>query len=160
MLTFLSFSVCAAQAGAPSHTVGELFTQSGYFAFQVVQVFLITTITSAASGALTSILKDPLSAQKLLAENLPKASNFYLSYILIQCLASGGTSLLQIFALIRHTLVAKVTTLPRARHRSWRTLRPARWGGIFPVFTNMGVIGMHKNYYPMLIFKQLSLRDK
>ncbi|RFU76151.1 duf221 domain-containing protein [Trichoderma arundinaceum] len=134
--------ICAAQAGIPSLIIGELFTQNAYFAFQVVQVFLVTTITSAASGALQSIIQDPLSIQSLLAQNLPKASNFYLSYILIQCLATGGTGLLQVFSLIRHHIVVKTTDIPRRRFMAWRKLRPARWGGIFPVFTNMGVIAL------------------
>ncbi|KAL7921804.1 hypothetical protein ACQKWADRAFT_294494 [Trichoderma austrokoningii] len=134
--------ICAAQAGIPSLVIGELFTQNAYFAFQVVQVFLVTTITSAASGALQSIIENPLGIQSLLAQNLPKASNFYLSYILIQCLATGGTSTLQAFSVIRHEIVAKTTDVPRTRFRTWRKLRPARWGGIFPVFTNMGVIAL------------------
>ncbi|KAL6880833.1 DUF221 domain-containing protein [Trichoderma novae-zelandiae] len=134
--------ICAAQTGIPSLIIGELFTQNAYFAFQVVQVFLVTTITSAASGALQDIIQDPLSIQSLLAQNLPKASNFYLSYILIQCLASGGSQVLQVFSLIRHHIVAKTSEVPRSRFRTWRNLRPARWGGIFPVFTNMGVIAL------------------
>ncbi|UKZ58852.1 uncharacterized protein TrAtP1_000175 [Trichoderma atroviride] len=134
--------ICAAQAGIPSLVIGELFTQNAYFAFQVVQVFLVTTITSAASGALQSIIENPLGIQSLLAQNLPKASNFYLSYILIQCLATGATGLLQAFSVIRHEIVAKTSDVPRTRFRTWRKLRPARWGGIFPVFTNMGVIAL------------------
>ncbi|GFP54268.1 uncharacterized protein RSN1 [Trichoderma asperellum] len=134
--------ICAAQAGIPSLVIGELFTQNAYFAFQVVQVFLVTTITSAASGALQSIIENPLGIQSLLAQNLPKASNFYLSYILIQCLATGGTGILQAFSLIRHQIVAKTTDVPRTRFKTWHKLRPARWGGIFPVFTNMGVIAL------------------
>ncbi|KAK4065985.1 uncharacterized protein Triagg1_8294 [Trichoderma aggressivum f. europaeum] len=136
--------ICAAQAGIPSLIIGEFFTQNAYFAFQVVQVFLVTTITSAASGALQDIIENPLGIQSLLAQNLPKASNFYLSYILVQCLATGGTQLLQLFSLTRHHIVAKTSDVPRRRFTTWRKLRPARWGGIFPVFTNMGVIGMYR----------------
>jgi hypothetical protein len=161
---FLLFVVCAAQAGIPSLIIGELFTQNAYFAFQVVQVFLVTTITSAASGALQSIIQNPLGIQSLLAQNLPKASNFYLSYILIQCLATGGTGLLQVFSLIRHHVVVKTTDVPRTRFRTWRKLRPARWGGIFPVFTNMGVIGRSRilSFFPVLcdhLFHALRTRN-
>ncbi|KAJ6442505.1 calcium permeable stress-gated cation channel [Purpureocillium lavendulum] len=129
-------------AGIPTVTMVELFVQNGYFAFQVVQVFLITTLTSAASAAFTDILENPIKAKDILATNLPMASNFYLSYILIQCLASSGTQLLHVFALIRHYALDKVSSLPRARYRAWRRLRPAQWGGVFPVFANMGVIAM------------------
>lgn len=122
--------------------MAELFTQNAYFAFQVVQVFLITTITSAASGALMDIIKNPVGVPNLLAQNLPKASNFYLSYILIQCLASGGLGLLHILELIRHTLMPRISVLPSAQFRVWNRLRVIYWGGVFPVFANMGVIGM------------------
>ncbi|KAI9170745.1 hypothetical protein HJFPF1_00216 [Paramyrothecium foliicola] len=133
---------CAAQAGVPSLILAELFCQKAYFAFQVVQVFLITTLTSAASGAFFEVLQDPMKATNLLAKNLPRASNFYLSYILIQCLAAGGTNLLHLLDLIRHHLFIKIISIPRSQHRLWRRLRPVHWGGVFPVFTNMGVIAL------------------
>ncbi|PFH62151.1 hypothetical protein XA68_14820 [Ophiocordyceps unilateralis] len=134
--------ICGAQAGMPSVTMVELFVQKAYFAFQVVQVFLITTLTSAASAAFTKILENPLGIKDVLAKNLPMASNFYLSYILIQCLASSGATLLQAFSLIRHHTLSRMSTLPRAQYKTWCKLAPARWGGIFPVFANMGVIAL------------------
>lgn len=115
--------------------------QNVYFAFQVVQVFLITTLTSAASSALGKILSNPLGAKDLLAENIPKASNFYLSYIMIQCLMSGGMRLIQVFGLIRHYIVSRVSEVPRTRYKRWCKLESAYWGGVYPIYTNMGVIG-------------------
>ncbi|KAJ0164551.1 Uncharacterized protein CTA2_734 [Colletotrichum tanaceti] len=133
---------CARLAGVPSLSMIELFVQHAYFAFQVVQVFLITTLTSAASAALTRVLKDPLSAKDLLADNLPKSSNFYISYILIQCLAVGAASLLRAFDIFRHHVMAKAFDNPRGLFRIWYRERPMHWGAIFPVFTNMGVIAI------------------
>lgn len=132
---------CARLAGVPSLSLIELFVQHAYFAFQVVQVFLVTTLTSAASAAFTQVLKDPLSAKDLLAENLPKASNFYISYILIQCLAVGAASLVRAFDVVRHHILAKSFDNPRGLFRIWHRDRPIHWGAVFPVFTNMGVIG-------------------
>ncbi|EEY23432.1 phosphate metabolism protein [Verticillium alfalfae VaMs.102] len=108
----------------------------------VVQVFLVTTLTSAASAAFSQILKDPLSAKDLLSENLPKASNFYLSYILIQCLAVGAGNLLRLYDLLRHGIMARFVQNPRVKWRVWKRVRPVHWGGWFPVFTNMGVIAI------------------
>ncbi|KHN93687.1 DUF221 domain-containing protein [Metarhizium album ARSEF 1941] len=133
---------CGAQSGIPTTTRVELFVQNGYFAFQVVQVFLITTLTSAASSALGDILKNPLGAKDVLAQNIPKASNFYLSYIMIQCLMSGGLRLIQIFGLIRHHVISRVSEVPRSRYKRWCKLEPAHWGGVYPVYTNMGVIAL------------------
>jgi calcium permeable stress-gated cation channel len=115
--------------------------QKSYFAFQVVQVFLVTTLTSAASAAFTSILQDPLSAKDLLSQNLPKASNFYLSYILVQCLGAGAAKLANFGDLFRHEVVGKVTNDQRKRYKRWRNLSRIHWGSVYPRFTNMGVIG-------------------
>lgn len=119
----------------------ELYVQQAYFAFQIVQVFLITTLTSAASAAITKIITDPTSAKDLLAQNLPKASNFYLSYFLVQSLANGSGALLQITNLFRFCVFQKFSNKPRKTYMKWHRLQRIHWGGIFPVYTNLGVIG-------------------
>ena len=139
----LTCAVCGIRAGIPSMVLVELFTQEVYFAFQIVQVFLITTLTSAASATVMTIIKEPLKTPDLLAENLPKASNFYLSYILVQCLAIGATGLLHIFELIRHYAFARISQIPRARFNVWYKLQPPKWGGVYPIYTNMAVIGKY-----------------
>jgi hypothetical protein len=128
-------------AGVPTRPLVELYSQSAYFAFQVVQVFLVTTITSAASAAFTQILQDPLSAKDLLSQNLPKASNFYLSYVLVQCLAGAASGFLHIPDLFRQYVLSKTTDNPRKMFRTWHRLRQVHWGGVYPVFANLGVIG-------------------
>ncbi|TPX07451.1 uncharacterized protein E0L32_002079 [Thyridium curvatum] len=133
---------CARSSGVPSRPMVELFTQSAYFVFQVVQVFLVTTLTSAASAALTDILANPLSIKDMLSQNLPKASNFYLSYILVQCLAGGAQNLVHTFELIRHQVIGRFVDNPRKRWNTWIRLKPVHWGSIFPVFTNLGVIAI------------------
>ncbi|KAG5958660.1 hypothetical protein E4U57_001208 [Claviceps arundinis] len=143
--------ICGAMSGIPTTTRVELFVQNVYFAFQVVQVFLITTLTSAASSALGAILSNPLGAKDLLAANIPKASNFYLSYILIQCLLGGGMRLIQPFSLIRHCFVGRVSIIPRTRYNRWFTLEPAYWGGVYPIYTTMGVIALSYAFIAPLV---------
>ncbi|ESZ90243.1 hypothetical protein SBOR_9369 [Sclerotinia borealis F-4128] len=146
-LTFLMALVpvilrsCARQAGIPSYSMIELYTQSTYFVFQVVQVFLVTTITSAASAAFEKIIQDPTSVRSLLSQNLPKSSNFYLSYFILQGLAMSATRLLQLPALIRHLMFQNEQN-PRLMINKWHRLRIVHWGAIYPVFTNMGVIAI------------------
>jgi hypothetical protein len=138
----LTESVCARKAGMPSLARVELFTQSAHFCFQVVQVFLVTTITSAASAAVGQIIKDPLSAKDVLAQNLPKASNFYISYFLLQGLSMSSIAVVQIAgAVIFKILVMFFATTPRRLFKRWTQLAGLSWGNVFPVFTNMAVIG-------------------
>ncbi|GFF53170.1 uncharacterized protein RSN1 [Aspergillus udagawae] len=133
----------ARRAGAPSTAHVELFTQSAHFCFQVVQVFLVTTLTSAASAATAQIIKDPLSAKDLLAQNLPKATNFYISYFLLQGLTMSSMALVQVAGVIVFKFMSTFfDRSPRLLYRRWASLSGIGWGNVFPVFTNMGVIAL------------------
>ncbi|KAE8383788.1 hypothetical protein BDV26DRAFT_287206 [Aspergillus bertholletiae] len=135
--------ICARHSGVPSSSRVELFTQSAHFCFQVVQVFLVTTLTSAASAATTQIIKDPLSAKDLLAENLPKATNFYISYFLLQGLTMSSMAVVQVAgALFFKFITTFFDRSPRRLYERWSALSGISWGNIFPVFTNMGVIAL------------------
>lgn len=121
----------------------ELFTQSAHFGFQVVQVFLVTTLTSAASAATQQIIQDPLSVKDLLAENLPKASNFYISYFLLEGLGVSSMAVVQVAgAVVFKFITTFVDQSPRKLYKRWSEVSGLNWGSVFPVFTNMGVIGM------------------
>lgn len=139
-ISLLTFIVCARQAGITTESRIELFVHNAYFIFQVVQVFLITTVASAASGVLQNIIKNPMLARDLLSANLPKASNFYISYFILQGLAMSATRIVHLGGIFRHVLMANVGG-PRLIARRYHNLRKIHWGSVYPVFTNMGVIG-------------------
>jgi len=133
---------CARQAGVATESRIELFVQNSYFIFQIVQVFLITTLTSAASAVFTQVLEDPLSARGLLSQNLPKASNFYISYFILQGLAMSATRIVHLASLFRHQLMSHSGGNPRLIAARYHRLRKIHWGSVYPVFTNMGVIAI------------------
>lgn len=138
----MTHSVCARNAGLPSLALVELFTQNAHFCFQVVQAFLVTTLTSAASAATAQIIKDPLPTKDLLAKNLPKASNLYISYFLLQGLTMSSIAVVQVMGLLVFKLIATFFDhTPRRLFKQWTQLSGLSWGNIFPVFANMGVIG-------------------
>ncbi|KAK0106786.1 hypothetical protein ONS95_003510 [Cadophora gregata] len=121
----------------------ELKTQHWYMAFQVVQVFLITTFASGAASVVTDIINDPASATTLLAENLPKASNFFISYIIVLGLGIAASDLLNIGALAMLTIVGKfLDKSPRKIFNRYITLAGLGWGSLYPKFGNMGVIAL------------------
>lgn len=120
----------------------ELKCQSWYFAFQVIQVFLVTTFSSGASSVVSEIINDPSSATTLLATSLPKASNFYISYIIVQGLGIAAGNLLNIGALAMLTVVGKfLDKTPRKMFKRYITLAGLGWGSLYPKFANLGVIG-------------------
>ncbi|RDW60662.1 DUF221-domain-containing protein [Coleophoma cylindrospora] len=121
----------------------ELKCQSWYFAFQVIQVFLVTTFSSGASSVVSEIIKQPSSATTLLATSLPKASNFYISYIIVQGLGIAAGNLLNIGALAMLTVVGKfLDKTPRKMFKRYITLAGLGWGSLYPKFANLGVIAI------------------
>jgi calcium permeable stress-gated cation channel len=134
-------TVCAKLAGEPSLARVELFTQNAYFAFQVIQVFLITTLTSAASKVGYQIFQHPETVTGLLAENLPTASNFYISYFIVQGLGIAASVLSQAVGFVVFTLIYKfLSGTPRAMYNKWANLSAISWGSVLPVYTNIAVI--------------------
>lgn len=130
-------------AGLPTLSAVELRTQNFYFCFQVIQVFLVTTLTSAASAAVTQIIQQPSSVLNLLAVNLPKANNFYISYFILQGLTISSGALLQIVGLILFRVLGKfLDSTPRKMYRRWSNLSGLGWGTVFPIYANLCVIGM------------------
>lgn len=120
-----------------------MFTQNAYFAFQVVQVFLVTTLASGIIAALSGIIKNPAGTPALLATSLPKASNFYVSYFILQGLAIGSGVISQVVGFVIFTLLYKfLTSTPRSMYNKWTNLSAISWGSVLPVFTNIAVIAI------------------
>jgi hypothetical protein len=122
----------------------ELQTQSWYFVFQVVQVFLITTFTSAATAVVDQVLADPSLVLPLLATNLPKASNFYISYFVLFGLSSFAGTLLNIGGFVGVVLLGRILPgkTPRKIFQKLTNLSAPMWGSEFPKWVNLGVIAL------------------
>lgn len=128
--------------GVPTLAAIELRTQNFYFAFQVVQVFLVITLASAASSVVTQIIEHPTSAANLLATHLPYASNFYIDYMILQGLSFSAGALLQIVGLLVGKILGYVLdTTPRKIYKRWSNLAGLSWGTIIPPISLLAVIG-------------------
>jgi Mg2+/Co2+ transporter CorB len=121
----------------------ELFTQSSYFFFQLIQVFLIQTLTNAASTALVQIAQQPGQVFNILSSALPTASNFYISYFIVQGLTIATSVVTQVVGFFVFTLLYKLLAkTPRAMYKKWTSLSALSWGSLLPVYTNIAVISM------------------
>jgi hypothetical protein len=130
-------------SGCPTRSSVELAVQNYYFAFQVIQVFLVATLGASATAVVNSVKKDPASAPTLLANNIPTASTFYLSYFILQGLSVVANVLLGIVGLIVFKLLGKfLDNTPRKMYKRWITLSSLGWGTLFPIYTNLFVSGL------------------
>ena len=120
----------------------ELTVQNYYFAFLFVQIFLVVSISSGFSTIIDS-LKNVLSVPDLLAQNIPKASNYFFSYMVLQAMSVSAGALVQIFALISWFILAPL--LDNTARKKWAratNLNQMQWGTFFPVYTTLASIGM------------------
>lgn len=137
------FRHIAKYSGQPTTVEAEKFTQNSYFAFQVIQVFLVTTFSSGAATVVTKIANEPTSVPVLLAKNLPKAANFYLSYFIIQGLGSATKTVINYSDLFSYLFYDRVfDRTPRQKYARRSQMKGIGWGKAYPKFTNFAVIAL------------------
>ncbi|KAF1992441.1 DUF221-domain-containing protein [Aulographum hederae CBS 113979] len=128
------------------HTTGvgsELDVQNYFFAFTFVQVFLVVSVATGITSVIQDLVSDPLSVPQTLASNLPKASNYFFSYMILQALSASAGNLLQIGALAVNYLLAPILdSTARDKWKRQRNLQSIQWGTFFPIYTNFACIGL------------------
>lgn len=134
--------VFAKLSGAATLSEVEEQCQKWYFAFQVIQVFLITTFTSGASAVASQIVSDPTQAVSLLSQNLPKASNFYISYFILYGVANAARYLFNMIGLLKAVVLSKLAKTPRKKYEHYIAFSEPSWGAEYPKWTNLGVIAL------------------
>lgn len=103
----------------------------------------MTTFSSGAAAVASKIMKEPDSAPALLAESLPKASNFYLTYFLIQGLTSAASNVLNYSDLFEYLFYQYFwDKTPREKFASYSQMKGISYGSLYPKFTNLLVIAI------------------
>lgn len=137
------FRHVAKLSGEPTTPQAELKTQAWFFVFQVFQVFLITTFSSGAAAVTAQIAKDPKSAPRLLAESLPKASNFYITYFILQGLGSASSTIVNYSDLFEYLFYEYFwDKSPREKFQTYASMKGTPWASWYPKFTNFLVIAI------------------
>ncbi|OTB08130.1 hypothetical protein M426DRAFT_201462 [Hypoxylon sp. CI-4A] len=138
IMSFLAGFKGAKTGAQKSETV-----QKFYFAFLFVQVFLVVSLASGILQTLESLANNPTGVADLLAENLPKAANYFFSYMILQALSVSSGTLLQIKALVKWYIISRI--MNKTARNKWSTnttLPDVNWGSYFPVYTNFACIAL------------------
>ncbi|ETI21294.1 hypothetical protein G647_07640 [Cladophialophora carrionii CBS 160.54] len=131
--------------GTPSNMLVEISVQRYYFCFLFVQLFLVVSIASALTQffALFTSVDGFTNIPSLLGNNIPKASNYFFSYMLLQALSVSAGALLQVGSLIGWFVLAPLfDSTARAKFTRQTQLSNIQWGTFFPVYTNLACIGL------------------
>lgn len=131
------------QSGVATGSSREMGVQSYYFVFLFIQVFLIVTLSSGLPAFFKEIATETSKVPETLAYNLPRASNYFFSYLTVQAFNNSASALLQVVALLEWFLWAPmVDSTARQKWSRQIKLREVKWGSFFPPFTNFAVIGI------------------
>ncbi|KAL9106110.1 MAG: hypothetical protein Q9227_008810 [Pyrenula ochraceoflavens] len=131
--------------GTPSGMLVELSVQRYYFFFLFVQLFLVVSVSSAASTIIELFKGQAISVSyvsNLLAVNIPRASNYFFSYMILQALSVSAGALVQIGGLVSWFILAPMLdSTARSKFKRQTSLSEINWGTFFPVYTNLACIG-------------------
>lgn len=142
-------NILAEYKGAKTGAQKSEFVQIFYFAFLFVQVFLIVSIASFFAASIDKLVDNisQLDSVKavldLLATNLPKAANYFFSYMILQAMSTSSGTLLQIGGLFVWFILARLfDSTARSKWSRNTTLNNVNWGTFFPVYTNFACIAI------------------
>ncbi|KAI0533422.1 hypothetical protein GGR58DRAFT_114691 [Xylaria digitata] len=128
--------------GGPIETVNELRVQKWGYVFQVTQVFLVTAVFSGAA-TVASQLVNVRAIPALLATQLPKSSNYYLTYFIVQGITSAADNLLNYSNVLDYLSVEYlIDETPRQKFNRYTNMKSIAWGEVFPKFTNFAIIAI------------------
>lgn len=121
----------------------QLDVQKYYYAFQYIQLFLVITVSSGLTTTVQQIVDTPTSTPTILANNLPKAANFFMSYLILQGMITSMNNILRVDELVFHmlALIMPATTAHKKFSRL-SSISEVIWGNTFPIYTNLATIGI------------------
>ena len=136
------FRDIAEMSGQPTAQAAEAMTQRWYFIFQFLQVFLVTTLSSGAATIIRKVGERPADVPVFLADNLPKSSNFYLTYFTLQGLSTAASQLIKYSDTFQYIFWKTLAKTPREKYELETKMKGLFFGNVYPKFTNMAVIAI------------------
>lgn len=119
------------------------YCQNWFFAFQAVNTFLAAAIGSSAASSVQEIIEEPSSAMELLASELPKSSNFYLSYLCLYGLVFSSKASANVVGLALSKVLGRILDKsPRAKWTRYTTLGQPDFSVLYPSFQLICLIAL------------------
>lgn len=136
------FRFLARMKGFPTHTRVEMDVQKYLFLFMYFQLFLIVTLATGLPGLIVKTLVNTSEGAISLANSLPKATTFFISYLMASCMTTGGNALLQSQQLVMALWNHRRGKTPRQKLQNHCRYSKIYWGSVFPTVTNVGAIAI------------------
>ncbi|KAG7344178.1 protein of unknown function DUF221-domain containing protein [Nitzschia inconspicua] len=106
--------------GLVSFSEVQMRAFSRYFLFQVLNVFLVTTIAGSIFDTIAIIVETPEAAFEMLGNSLPHMSSFFISYVTIKTFLGLGMELVRTMSLFQASF--RYLLVPNATLRTARSI--------------------------------------
>ncbi|KAL8702043.1 MAG: hypothetical protein Q9224_000213 [Gallowayella concinna] len=118
----------------------ELSVQNYYFTFLFVQVFLVVSISASFTNTITLLSQNPTNVPGILASNLPRSTNFFFQYMVLQALTVSAGALVQLGGLFKWFILAPIMdSTGRQKWKRQTNLTDINWA-INQLFTGLYVM--------------------
>lgn len=136
------FRALARMKGFPTNTLVEMDVQKHLFLFMFFQLFVIATLATGLPSLLYKVMLNTSEGAITLAGSLPKASTFFVSYVMASCLTTSGNVLMQSVHLLTHMWLKRTARTPRQKFDAIYRYTKPNWGSLYPLATNVCAIGI------------------
>jgi Calcium-dependent channel, 7TM region, putative phosphate len=113
------FIAISRMEGLISFSEVQMRAFSRYFLFQVVNVFLVTTIAGSIFDTIAIIIDNPETMFELLGNSLPRMSSFFITFVTMKTFLGLGVELVRTMSLVQSLL--RVILFPNATLRMKRS---------------------------------------
>ena len=122
--------------GCVSFSSNQFRSFDRYFTFQVINVFLVTTIAGSVIDCVKEIYQDPSSAFELLGTSLPKMGGYFTNYLIMKAFIGLGMEIMRIPAMcsaaVKYVFTSNVTPRERRAQPLFGSVRAMSNPGWFP----------------------------
>ncbi|RDL31558.1 Uncharacterized protein BP5553_09767 [Venustampulla echinocandica] len=129
--------------GLHSRQATENHIQIYYFAFLFVQGFLTISLSAGITTIVGELSTTVQAVPAVLAQNLPKACNYFFSYIIMSAVTAVVCTLIRVNQLLNLFVLSPM--LDKSARQKWvrgENVRLRKWGTLMPVLTNVACIGL------------------
>ena len=121
----------------------QLSTQRFYFYFLSAQLFVNTSLSSGLVPTLLEVANSGITRiPRILAQNLPLANTYFLSYVSIQAASMAVSSFIRPAALFQLCLGHRYCRTPKDLIDALYNMHyHVRWGEIYPLYSTIANIG-------------------
>ncbi|KAI9357167.1 hypothetical protein BD770DRAFT_420176 [Pilaira anomala] len=148
------FGILSTKEGIPQKSFVQLSVLHKFFFFQLIDVVLVSTLSGGALAMvqqINTIASNPFGIIDTLSENLPKASTFFITFVMLQSTNQSGQSMLQLVPYILSYVMPFFATTPRDIYTQKKTCPTVNLGTLIPAQTVIFVLGLEYGVIAPLI---------